>query len=65
MSINDREPAIAAAGAGTAVVRARYGSPLERFGEDGDDFATIADIEAEQAILALLAGRATRRSGAR
>ncbi|GIE34362.1 phosphatase [Actinoplanes italicus] len=54
MSINDRDLGIAAAGAGAAVVRAHYGAPLARLGKDGDDFATVADIEAEKAILETL-----------
>ncbi|MFC4069447.1 inositol monophosphatase family protein [Actinoplanes subglobosus] len=59
MSITDRDLAIAAASAGAAVVRARYesslaGSALARFAKDGDDFATVADIEAEKAILDVL-----------
>lgn len=59
MSITDRDLAIAAASAGAAVVRAHYesslaGSALARFAKDGDDFATVADIEAEKAILDIL-----------
>jgi myo-inositol-1(or 4)-monophosphatase len=54
MSITDRKLVIAAAEAGAAVVRAHYGSPLARFAKEGDDFATVADIEAERAILAIL-----------
>ncbi|MET7403900.1 inositol monophosphatase, partial [Dactylosporangium sp. NPDC005572] len=52
--ITDGELAVAAAEAGAAVVRARYGTALERFGKGGGDFATAADIEAEQAIHAVL-----------
>ncbi|MEU2615484.1 inositol monophosphatase family protein [Micromonospora sp. NPDC007271] len=51
MSIMDRDVAIAAAEAGAAVVRARYGTPLARVDKSGGDFATAADIEAEQTIL--------------
>ncbi|GGM40352.1 inositol monophosphatase family protein [Dactylosporangium sucinum] len=54
MTITDGELAVAAAQAGAAVVRARYGTALERFGKGGGDFATAADIEAEQAIHAVL-----------
>jgi len=54
MSIDDHELAIAAAEAGAAVVRSHYGRSLTRFGKPGGDFATTADIEAEQAILDLL-----------
>jgi myo-inositol-1(or 4)-monophosphatase len=54
MSINDRDLVIAAAEAGAAVVRSHYGSSLTRFRKEGDDFATVADIEAEKAILAIL-----------
>ena len=51
MTITDGDLAIAAAAAGAAVVRARYGTDLERFAKTGIDFATAADLEAEQAIL--------------
>ncbi|MEU4619250.1 inositol monophosphatase family protein [Actinoplanes sp. NPDC023801] len=54
MSINDEDLAVRAAEAGAAVVRSHYGAELARFGKDGDDFATVADIEAERAILAIL-----------
>lgn len=50
----DAEVALAAASAGAAVVRARYGSPQERFAKSATDFATATDVEAEQAILAVL-----------
>ncbi|MET8094174.1 inositol monophosphatase family protein [Micromonospora sp. NPDC005220] len=56
MPTTDHAVAIAAAEAGAAVVRARYGSPLTRFMKIGDDFATTADIEAEEAILDVLRG---------
>lgn len=46
----DAELAVAAASAGAAVVRARYGAPLERLEKSAGDFATVADLEAEQAI---------------
>jgi myo-inositol-1(or 4)-monophosphatase len=51
MTITDGELAIAAATAGAAVVRAKYGAPLDRYAKVGTDFATAADLEAEQAIL--------------
>src|SRR5581483_4733085 len=51
VGMTDGELAIAAAEAGAAVVRARYGGPLERYAKGGTDFATVADLEAEQAIL--------------
>ncbi|WFE49385.1 inositol monophosphatase family protein [Micromonospora sp. WMMD1155] len=54
MTTTDHALAIAAAEAGAAVVRARYGSSLTRFRKVGDDFATAADIDAEKAILAVL-----------
>jgi myo-inositol-1(or 4)-monophosphatase len=51
MTMTDGELAVAAAAAGAAVVRARYGTPLERYSKGGTDFATAADLEAERAIL--------------
>jgi myo-inositol-1(or 4)-monophosphatase len=51
VTITDGDLAVAAAAAGAAVVRARYGAPLDRYAKTGTDFATAADIEAEQAIL--------------
>ncbi|TXK35630.1 inositol monophosphatase family protein [Nonomuraea sp. C10] len=51
MLITDEEVAVKAAQAGAAVVAARYGAPLARFPKSGGDFATSADLEAEQAIL--------------
>jgi myo-inositol-1(or 4)-monophosphatase len=50
----DRDLGIAAAQAGAAVVRAKYGEPLARFEKSRGDFATTADIEAEEAILDVL-----------
>jgi myo-inositol-1(or 4)-monophosphatase len=56
--MSDAEVAVVAARAGAAVVRARYGQPVERYAKSGNDFATAADIEAETAILdALRAAR--------
>ncbi|MFC7497397.1 MULTISPECIES: inositol monophosphatase family protein [unclassified Nocardioides] len=50
----DAEIALAAALAGAAVVRERYGTPQERFAKSDTDFATATDIDAEAAILAVL-----------
>lgn len=50
-SLSDAEVAIAAARAGAAVVRGMYGRRLARIDEGGGDFATTADVAAEQAIL--------------
>ena len=52
--MSDADLAIAAAEAGAAVVRARFGQPLDRYAKGGTDFATAADIEAEKAILDVL-----------
>ncbi|GAA0397675.1 phosphatase [Acrocarpospora corrugata] len=52
--ITDEELALAAAGAGAAVVRAMYGASLARVEKAAGDFATAADIEAEQAILGVI-----------
>lgn len=54
MPITDSELALAAAEAGAAVVRSLYGSSLDRFDKSMGDFATSADIAAEQAILEVL-----------
>ena len=51
MAITDADLAVATATAGAAAVRARYGAPLDRYAKTGTDFATAADLEAEQAIL--------------
>lgn len=51
VSITDEELALTAAQAGAAVVRAMWGTSLTRFAKSADDFATVADIEAEKAIL--------------
>lgn len=55
MGISDADVAVLAARAGAAVVRAGYGAELRRIGKEGRDFATQADIDAEQAIRAVLA----------
>jgi myo-inositol-1(or 4)-monophosphatase len=54
MTITDEDLAVEAATAGAAIVRAGYGAPLERYAKTGTDFATAADLEAEQAILAVI-----------
>jgi myo-inositol-1(or 4)-monophosphatase len=54
MLLADRDVAIAAAEAGAAVVRSRYGASLARLEKAQGDFATAADIEAEMAILDVL-----------
>ncbi|MEU8540697.1 inositol monophosphatase family protein [Streptomyces sp. NPDC048717] len=51
---DDAEVAIAAAGAGSGVVRDLYGRRLDRIDKGGGDFATSADLAAEQAILDVL-----------
>lgn len=50
----DAELAIAAATAGAAVVRNMYGASLTRLAKSGDDFATAADLRAEQTIRNLI-----------
>ena len=52
--LSDAEVAIAAASAGAAEVRARYGQPVERFAKQGTDFATSADLASEAAIRAVV-----------
>ncbi len=60
--VTDAELAIAAASAGASVARAKYGRSLARFDKSATDFATEADLEAEQAILTVL--RAARPADA-
>lgn len=50
----DREVAVAAAQSGAAVLQAMYGAPLERRHKSATDFATAADVAAEQAILEVI-----------
>lgn len=50
----DVEVALAAAAAGSAVVRAAYGGALTRHAKSATDFATDADLDAERAILEVL-----------
>jgi myo-inositol-1(or 4)-monophosphatase len=52
--MNDCNLAIAAADAGAAVVRRCFGTTLQRLDKGEGDFATNADIESENTILALL-----------
>ncbi|WP_369217851.1 inositol monophosphatase family protein [Streptomyces flavofungini] len=51
---SDSEVAIAAARAGADVVRGLYGRRLARTDKGGGDFATAADIEAEEKILRVI-----------
>ncbi|MFF5333726.1 inositol monophosphatase family protein [Streptomyces sp. NPDC013181] len=51
---SDAALAVRAAGAGAAVVRRMYGDALTRYEKGGGDFATTADIAAEEAVLAAL-----------
>ena len=52
--MDDVDVAIAVAGTGAAVVRRCFGTTLQRLDKGAGDFATNADIEAEQAMLAVL-----------
>ncbi|WP_433527990.1 inositol monophosphatase family protein [Micromonospora sp. CA-263727] len=54
MSITDAELAVAAAEAGATVLRARYGAALARVDKGAGDFTTVADLEAERAVLDVL-----------
>ncbi|MBO9520953.1 MAG: inositol monophosphatase family protein [Nocardioidaceae bacterium] len=54
-STSDVEVAVAAATAGAEVLRSLYGGALTRFAKAGDDFATDADLGAEQAIRSVIA----------
>ncbi|WP_327686965.1 inositol monophosphatase family protein [Streptomyces sp. NBC_00467] len=51
---DDAEVATAAARAGAEVVLARYGQRLSRIDKGAGDFATDADVAAEEAILAVI-----------
>ena len=51
----DAEVALSAAEAGAEVVRAAYGRPVTRHAKSGIDVATDTDLDAERAILAVLA----------
>lgn len=52
--MTDLDVAIAMVQAGAAVVRRRFGTTLQRLDKAPNDFATDADVEAEQAMLAVL-----------
>jgi len=54
MILGDAEVAVAAAEAGAAMVRRYYGEPVEHHAKSHRDFATTTDLEAEQAILAVI-----------
>ncbi|RJL27146.1 inositol monophosphatase family protein [Bailinhaonella thermotolerans] len=54
MVISDGELAVRAALAGADVVRAMYGGGLARVEKSGGDFATSADLAAEEAILGVI-----------
>ncbi|TDV48671.1 inositol monophosphatase family protein [Actinophytocola oryzae] len=54
MRETDVELAIRAAEIGAGVARAMYGTRMERFAKPADDFATEADIAAEEAIMTVL-----------
>jgi myo-inositol-1(or 4)-monophosphatase len=54
MTLSDGEVALAAAEAGAAVVRLRYGTDVARHAKVGTDFATDADLESEEVIRAVL-----------
>ncbi len=51
---SDALVALRAASAGAAVVREMYGASLARYEKGGGDFATAADIAAEEAVLDVL-----------
>ena len=55
LALTDAELAVAAATAGAAEVRSRYGRPVTRHAKEGTDFATSADLASEEAIRAVLA----------
>jgi myo-inositol-1(or 4)-monophosphatase len=70
--LTDAELAITAAEAGAAVVRSKYGTALRRFEKSSTDFATEADLTAEEEIKHVLraarptdgfVGEETGRSG--
>ncbi|MGW2022480.1 inositol monophosphatase family protein [Streptomyces decoyicus] len=54
VSLDDAEVAIAAARAGAEAVRTRYGRRLTRIDKGAGDFATDADVAAEEAILGVI-----------
>src|SRR6188472_2812919 len=52
--VNDAEVARAAATAGAAIVRDRFGGAHQRLDKGGLDFATDVDIDAERTIIEVL-----------
>ena len=50
----DAELAVTAARAGAAVVRAMFGTALDRVDKGGGDFATAADLAAEKAVVEVI-----------
>jgi fructose-1,6-bisphosphatase/inositol monophosphatase family enzyme len=54
-SMSDVQVALAAAAAGAAVVRAAYGGEHLRHMKSDSDFATETDLEAEDAIVGVVA----------
>ncbi|MEQ1761361.1 MAG: inositol monophosphatase family protein [Vicinamibacterales bacterium] len=52
--MTDSDVAIDVVRRAAVVVRGRFGSALKRLSKGGDDFATEADIESEEAMLAVL-----------
>jgi myo-inositol-1(or 4)-monophosphatase len=54
LEMDDVDVAIAAAEAGAAVVLRWFGAGWQRLDKSGGDFATTADVEAEQAMLSVL-----------
>jgi myo-inositol-1(or 4)-monophosphatase len=56
----DLDVALAAAAAGAAVVRAAYGTELNRHAKGNLDFATDADLDAERAIFRVIAAARPR-----
>ncbi|MFN8170074.1 MAG: inositol monophosphatase family protein [Candidatus Nanopelagicales bacterium] len=54
MTLNDLDVAVAAARAGAGVVASAYGSEHQRVAKGDTDFATRADIDAENAIMAVI-----------
>lgn len=55
MSLSDHEVAIAAAVAGADVVRRDYGTESVRYAKSATDFATQTDLDAETAIMQVIA----------
>jgi myo-inositol-1(or 4)-monophosphatase len=54
MTDSDVSVAIAAAAAAAAIIRREANQPIQRFEKTGGDFATQADLAAEEAIVAIL-----------